>query len=349
MATPAETANPLIPRDETAAIPEQTFGGGDSISVHPEGEAGSAAGIGFNMCEKILESTTERTEDDHDSSAATEDYRGEPAAASTPLRTAMEKFRIVDIERTPRVTGIDLIASVSENEQQGDDNSAREMDVSCVQGDAASASTASTADALNSKNKGDAGSTNSDANSAVSASGDANPTCVQGDADSAIPGPSSGTPAATAAAALIPVPAPTAAGNSGHAVCSPNIPPNLRKVPAMVKPPLMPPPPPPPESDAVASDTYKAIMAGRSVKNTPSTLRGTGRAKANTDCGSFFNTGDNRVSRSVYKENVAKMYVSSMSFNPVTWECSACPRKHSVLGGGGEGESRGGRAGLSSF
>jgi hypothetical protein len=36
-------------------------------------------------------------------------------------------------------------------------------------------------------------------------------------------------------------------------------------------------------------------MAGRSVKNTPPTLRGTGRAKANTDCGSFFNKGDNNV------------------------------------------------------
>jgi hypothetical protein len=108
----------------------------------------------------------------------------------------------------------------------------------------------------------------------------------------------------------------------------------------MVKPPGMPPPPPPlppplAEMDAVPSDTYKAIMAGRSVKNSPSTLRGTGRPSANTDCGSFYNTGDIRVSRSVYKENVAKMYVSSMSFNPVTWECSACPRKHSIRGGGG--------------
>jgi hypothetical protein len=220
----------------------------------------------------------------------------------------MEKFRIVDIERTPRVMGIDLIETVSENEQQGEDNSAREMDVSCVQGDAASASNA---DALISKNKGDAGSTSSDVHSAVSVSGDANPTCTQGDADSAIPGPPTGTPTAAAAAAHTPVPAPTAAEKSDHAVCSPNIPPNLRKVPAMVKPPLMPPPPPPPESDAVASDTYKAIMAGRSVKNTPPTLRGTGRAKANTDCGSFFNKGDNRVSRSVYKEsgkNVCLLY-----------------------------------------
>jgi hypothetical protein len=53
MATPAETANPLPLRDETAAILEQTFGGGDTISVDPEGDAESAAGIGLKMCEKI--------------------------------------------------------------------------------------------------------------------------------------------------------------------------------------------------------------------------------------------------------------------------------------------------------
>jgi hypothetical protein len=298
------------------------------------------------MCEKILETTTELTEDDPDSSAATEDYRGEPAAASTPLRTAMEKFRIVDIERTPHVAGIHQISSDSENDQQGEENSAREMDVSGANGDAGPANNAKV---ITSVDKGDAGSTNSDVNSAVSATGDVNSTTVSGDAGSAIPGPSSEIPAAAAADVHNPPTAPTIAADSVLAGPSSNIPPNLRKVPAMVKPPLMPPPPPPAEADAAASETYKAIMAGRSVKNTPPTLRGTGRAKANTDCGSFFNKGDNRVSRSVYKENVTKMYVSSMSFNPVTWECSACPRKHSILGGGGEGEGRGGRAELSSF
>jgi len=316
MATPAETADPLPPRDETAAILEETFGGGDTISVDPEGDAESAAGIGLKMCEKILETTTERTEEDPDSSAATEDYRGEPAAASTPLRTAMEKFRIVDIERTPHVAGIHQISSESENDQQGEENSAREMDVSGTNGDAGPANNAKV---ITTVEKGDAGSTNSDVNPAVSATGDVNSTSVSGDAGSAIPGPSNETPAAAAVGAHPPPPAPSTAADAVPAGPSCIIPPNLRKVPAMVKPPLMPPPPPPAEVDAAASETYKAIMAGRSVKNTPPILRGTGRAKANTDCGSFFNKGDNRVSRSVYKENVAKMYVSSKSFNPVTW------------------------------
>jgi hypothetical protein len=242
MATPTETVNPLPLREETAAILEQTFGDGDTISVDPEGDvdAEPAAGIGLKMCEKILETTTERTEDDPDSSAATEDYRGEPAAASTPLRTAMEKFRIVDIERTPHVAGIHKISSDSEDDQQGEENSAREMDVSGASGDAGPANTAQV---FTSADKGDAGSTNSDVNSAVSATGDVNSTIVPGDAGSAIPGPSSELPAAAAVNVPNPPPAPTIAADTVHAGPSSNIPPNLRKVPAMVKPPLMPPPP----------------------------------------------------------------------------------------------------------
>ncbi len=239
MATPAETANPLPLRDETAAILEETFGGGDTISVDPEGEAEAAAGIGLKMCEKILETTTERTEDDPDSSAATEDYRGEPAAASTPLRAAMEKFRIVDIERTPHVAGIHQISSDSEEDQQGEENSARKMDVSGANGDAGPATTAKV---FISADKGDAGSTNSDVNSAVSTTGDANSTIVPGDAGSATSGPSSETPAAAAVNVPNPPPAPTIAADTAHAGTSSNIPPNLGKVPAMVKPPLMPPP-----------------------------------------------------------------------------------------------------------
>jgi hypothetical protein len=115
----------------------------------------------------------------------------------------MEKFRIVDIERTPHVAGIHQISSDSENDQQGEENSAREMDVSGANSDAGPANTAKV---VNSEEKGDAGSTNSDVNSAVSATGDANSTIVPGDAGSAIPGPSSGIPAA--AAVNVPNPRP---------------------------------------------------------------------------------------------------------------------------------------------
>ncbi len=56
-----------------------------------------------------------------------------------------------------------------------------------------------------------------------------------------------------------------------------------------------------------------------------------------TECGSFFNKGDNRVLRSVYREDVNSLYISSLSFNPVNWKCSSCPSNHSVL------DAKGGR------
>jgi hypothetical protein len=57
------------------------------------------------------------------------------------------------------------------------------------------------------------------------------------------------------------------------------------------------------------------------------------------ECGSFFNKGDNRVLRSVYKEDVNSLSVSSMSFNPVSWKCASCPNPHSIL----DGNNKGGR------
>ena len=108
---------------------------------------------------------------------------------------------------------------------------------------------------------------------------------------------------------------------------------------------IKPPPPPTPkqaiEKDAIPSPTYNAIMAGRSVKHNQPVIAGTGNTKSKKNCGSFFNPGDNRVIRSVYKENVATLTVSSLSFNPTSWECSACPKKHSILGGGGDSQGGG--------
>jgi hypothetical protein len=102
MATPADNNNPLIPRDETAAILDQTFGDGDSFSVDQEGDSGAEVPIGSAMCEKILESTADRSQDENDTSvasAAANDYTGEPTAASTPLRTAMEKSESLILRR----------------------------------------------------------------------------------------------------------------------------------------------------------------------------------------------------------------------------------------------------------
>jgi hypothetical protein len=122
------------------------------------------------------------------------------------------------------------------------------------------------------------------------------------------------------------------------------------RVPAMVPPPAAPPVNPPAkkkqekEPDAVPSATYKSILAAKVNKITPPTIPGTGKATANLDCGSFYNTGDNRIRRAVYKENVATRTVSSISFNPVTCECSSCPVKHPILGGGSQRRGGGGTA-----
>ncbi len=53
MAAENNNTNPLVPRDETARIMEQTFGDGDTISVDPDNNADAAAIIGSEMCEKI--------------------------------------------------------------------------------------------------------------------------------------------------------------------------------------------------------------------------------------------------------------------------------------------------------
>jgi hypothetical protein len=75
MAADDDTNIPLIPRDETAAILEQTLGDGDTISVNPESNTDAAIGA----AEKILESSVDKTVDDQDASTAAEDYTGAPA------------------------------------------------------------------------------------------------------------------------------------------------------------------------------------------------------------------------------------------------------------------------------
>jgi hypothetical protein len=104
----------------------------------------------------------------------------------------------------------------------------------------------------------------------------------------------------------------------------------------MVKPPkIFAPPRIPAEADATPSSTYRSILEAKKQKACPPTIPGTGCHNVNYECGSFFNKGDNRVLRSVYKENVTTLSVSSLSFNPITWLCNACPKKHPIAGGGG--------------
>jgi hypothetical protein len=92
----------------------------------------------------------------------------------------------------------------------------------------------------------------------------------------------------------------------------------------------------PAEADAVPSKTYTKIISGKLLKGKVGTIGGITSGQGLSECGSFFNKGDNRVLRSVYKEDISSMSVSSLSFSPVKWVCSSCPSVHPVFGGGGK-------------
>jgi hypothetical protein len=95
------------------------------------------------------------------------------------------------------------------------------------------------------------------------------------------------------------------------------------------------PAPIPAEADAVPSKTYRAIVASKELKGKAGTIGGIASGQGSSYCGSFFNKGDNRVLRTVYKEDIPSQSVSSLSFNPVKWVCAACPKSHPIFGGGG--------------
>jgi hypothetical protein len=98
-----------------------------------------------------------------------------------------------------------------------------------------------------------------------------------------------------------------------------------------------------PEADTDPSDVYLSIKAQNKMKRLLAVLDGTGtNPKAIfTECGSFYNKGDNGVARSVVKEDICTGTVTSLSFSPQSWLCSSCPVRHSILkksGSGGRGE-----------
>jgi hypothetical protein len=100
---------------------------------------------------------------------------------------------------------------------------------------------------------------------------------------------------------------------------------NQKKIPAPI----------PAEADAVPSKNYRAIIASKELKGKAGTIGGIASGQGESFCGSFFNKGDNRVLRTVYKEDIPSQSVSSLSFNPVKWVCTACPKSHPIFGGGG--------------
>ncbi len=97
----------------------------------------------------------------------------------------------------------------------------------------------------------------------------------------------------------------------------PNMPKNsvLEKVPSGVKKPV---PtktvnPIPAEADAVPSKTYTKIVTSKVLKGKVGTIGGITSGQGNSECGSFFNKGDNRVLRSVYKEDISSLSSSKFT------------------------------------
>jgi hypothetical protein len=175
-----------------------------------------------------------------------------------------------------------------------------------------------------------------DANSAEGCTGDAN-TANTSDANSADANPRNCNAGSTQTSAE------KRNSDSGSKDLKPG---SSKKVPAMVKPPPKKPPPKiPAEADATPSPTYVSIVLAKKNKMCPPVIPGTGTHNVDYSCGSFYNKGDNRVARTVYKENVANLNITSMSFNPTNWICSACPKKHPILGGGLVGAGEGGAPG----
>jgi hypothetical protein len=83
------------------------------------------------------------------------------------------------------------------------------------------------------------------------------------------------------------------------------------------------------------------------MKRLPAVMDGTGTNPRSifTECGSFYNKGDNRIARSVVKEDICSGTVTSLSMSPQSWLCSACLVRHSILkspdlGGGGGSQER---------
>ncbi len=93
-------------------------------------------------------------------------------------------------------------------------------------------------------------------------------------------------------------------------------------------------------SDLIPPKTYKAIVANKKTKEKVGTIGGITSGQDPIECGSFYNSSDNRVARSVYKEDLVSMSVTSLSFNPKSRMCTACPKSHSVVGEGGRGGGR---------
>jgi hypothetical protein len=301
--TPAAAAamkSHIHPRDETLADKDETdpFAGSEDEACSEDYADNPGKAMAKHVISEGEEEVSDTSKERSSEMIVDGDEAAEPAAASTPTRQSKENFRIVTIEQPAVMNSGSKPSSVS-NSNSAEGHSGEDS------------TAAATAAERGRYAKGPEG----DGNSAEGRKGEEN-------SASSIPQKSDDRNKSDAGTAKT-----NAAGKSDGK--------KGFKIPSICPPPVKPVEKQAGEADAVPSSSYKAILNAKIDKLTPPAIPGIGPAMAKLDCGSFYNTGDNRIRRSVYKENIATLTVTSLSFNPVSWECASCPSKHKILEGGG--------------
>ncbi len=255
----------MHPRDETLADKDET----DPFAGSEEDEACSgdyADNPGKAMAKHVIsegeEEVSDTSEERSSEMIVDGDEAAEPAAASTPTRQSKENFRIVTIEQPAVMNSGSKPSSVS-NSNSAEGHSGE---------DSTAAATAAERDRYA---KGPEG----DGNSAEGRKGKEN-------SASSIPQKSDDRNKSDAGTAKT-----NAAGKSDGK--------KGFKIPSICPPPVKPVEKLAAEADAVPSSSYKAILNAKIDKLTPPAIPGIGPAMAKLDCGSFYNTGDNRIRCSV--------------------------------------------------
>ncbi len=299
----------MQPMDETQADKDETdpFAGSEDEACSEDYSDNPGKAMAKHVISEGEEEVSDTSEERSREMIVDGEEASEPAAASTPTRQAKESFRIVTIEPpvalNPGSKQNFVPDSNSADGHSGEANTAAATAAESIQVDK---------------------SLESDGNSAEKKRGEDNSASSIQQKISVRNKSDAGTAKKTDTAGK-------SDGKKGF------------KIPSICPPPAKPAEKQAAEADAVPSSSYKAILNAKVNKLTPPAIPGIGPATAKLDCGSFYNTGDNRIRRSVYKENIANLMITSSSFNPVSWECASCPSKHRIFeggessGGGGEG------------
>jgi hypothetical protein len=276
-AAAAAMMNPLNPEDAPAAGNDETdpfAGSGDEASSEEYAENPGKA-----MARHVI-SGDEDDEDEDEVNSADEsggemavdgDDAAEPVAASTPARNNKETFRIITIEAPtvmhPGPEAGEVPGSTTADANSGDVNHAAAAAAASAAGDPVTGNV-------------------SEVNSAGRKKGDG--------------------PSAKAMPQMSDVRSQSEAGSAKTNAARKSDGKSSFKIPSICPPPSKIADKQAAEADAVPSASYKAILNAKENKLTPPVIPGTGPATAKLDCGSFYNTDDNRIRRPFTKRTLPR-------------------------------------------